>query len=724
MLVAVVPALALQLQAARSERQRLLRDARETAHTRALLVAEQQQRAVDGIHGLLLAISRMAEVRARSPACNASLAPLLEAAPAYANVGAVLPSGQVFCTAFPAARPTNLGDRAFMRRAIETGRFASGGYTVSRLRGVLTMPFGQPVWGDRGELAAVAFASLDLAALQRQLEGLPLPPGVTVAVMDREGVQLAVRPAAQGQAGTPFDPALLARLAARTDPLDLAGPDGVERIYASAPVATSVGELAMRVVVGVPSADIYGHVNEAVRRNLLALGLVSLLALGGAVLAGEHLLVRRIRALIAAAGRIARGDEGARSGLRAGEDELGQLVRAFDGMAESLQALARQREQLEEQLRQGQKMKALGQLAGGVAHDFNNLLTAILACGRFLQERLPPGAPGRDDADAIVAAGERAAALTRQLLALARRQRLAPRFITLADAVRSLEQMLARVLGEEIEVVVEVRAPGPVEADPAQLELLLLNLALNARDAMPGGGRLTLTVDERDGGRSGGPGLPAGPLSALSVRDTGGGIAPEVMEHLFEPFFTTKPPGKGTGLGLATVYGFVTQSGGTIQARSAPGQGTEFVALFPRRAPALAASPAAPAKAASTRGSETVLLVEDDDAVRGIARRALKRAGYQVLDAASPSAALAASRGHPGPIALLVSDVLLPERNGWELSRTLVAERDGLRVLFMSGYAGDRLDGTQLLPPGVPLVPKPFTAEELLARVRAAIDGR
>jgi signal transduction histidine kinase len=403
--------------------------------------------------------------------------------------------------------------------------------------------------------------------------------------------------------------------------------------------------------------------------------------------------------------------------VREGDRTVGAVL-AFRDVTDRLE--------LEGRLRHAQKMEALGQLAGGVAHDFNNILTAILACAHILRETLGPEHPGAADVETIVGSAESAAALTRQLLAVGRRQRLVPRAFALADTVRGMEPMLRRVLGESIRLAVDLRAPGAVVADRAQLELVVLNLAVNARDAMPDGGTLTLTVDELepdDPRRGAGPGLPPGPCSLLSVRDTGSGMSPDAQSRIFEPFFTTKTTGKGTGLGLSQVYGVVSQSGGTIRVRSAPGEGTEMRVILPRRGGgAEAGAAAAVSPAAVPGGAETVLLVEDDDTIRSIARRALAEAGYAVLDAATPSAALALARGHRGRIDLLVSDVLLPEQNGWDLCRALQVDRPGLPALFVSGYAGDRLDGRPLLPDDALLLQKPFTPSQLLAGVRDALE--
>jgi PAS domain S-box-containing protein len=383
---------------------------------------------------------------------------------------------------------------------------------------------------------------------------------------------------------------------------------------------------------------------------------------------------------------------------------------------------ATERRRLEEQLRQAQKMEAVGQLAGGVAHDFNNLLTAIITCGRMIQESLAPNHPAQPDVAEILSSGDRAAQLTRQLLAFARRQRLAPRPIDLRESVAGIERMLRRVLGETIALVVELpKEPVVVHADPGQLELVVLNLAVNSRDAMPSGGELRISVGVVEMGEpaDADEGGATGPMAQLSVRDTGVGMDGETQDRIFEPFFTTKPSGKGTGLGLATVYGIVKQSDGFIRVRSERGNGTEFRVLFPLNPGVPAAQPLVPE--AVVGGSERVLVLEDDDVLRTLVCRALVGGGYRVAEASRPSAVR--ERVGQEELDLLVTDLVLPEQSGWQLYKEMVARRPGLRVLIMSGFASEPVAGLAALPADVPFLAKPFAPRELLLRVRQALDG-
>jgi two-component system cell cycle sensor histidine kinase/response regulator CckA len=386
---------------------------------------------------------------------------------------------------------------------------------------------------------------------------------------------------------------------------------------------------------------------------------------------------------------------------------------------------------LEEQLRQSQKMEAVGQLAGGIAHDFNNLLTAILGSAQLLLHATPPDDPRHEDAVEIKNAGVRAAELTRQLLAFSRRQVLAPKVLGLNAVVAHMQKMLRRLLGEDIELAVTL-APdaGSVNADPGQLEQVLLNLAVNARDAMPTGGRLsiattrvTVTVELAERRHR----LPPGDYACLAVTDTGSGMDEATQAHLFEPFFTTKEVGRGTGLGLATVYGIVKQSGGYIWVYSEVGHGTTVKVYLPRVAIAeedAGRLPAAVAESAAPRGGcETVLLVEDAAPVRSLARRSLEASGYTVLDAADGAAALDVAARHSGGIDVLVTDVVMPGMSGRELAERLAPERPRMKVLYTSGYTDDAMVRQGVLTAGVAFLQKPFVPETLARKVREVLDG-
>ena len=381
---------------------------------------------------------------------------------------------------------------------------------------------------------------------------------------------------------------------------------------------------------------------------------------------------------------------------------------------------------LEAQLRQAQKMEAVGRLAGGIAHDFNNLLTAILGSAQLALREVEPSHAVREDLEEIRRAGLRAADLTRQLLAYSRRQVVAPKVIDLTEAVRNLDSMLRRLIREDIELDLTL-APTPlaVRSDPGQIEQVVLNLVVNARDAMPQGGRIavraeSVQLDAHQPDNS--PPAPPGPYVHLAVADTGSGLTADARAHLFEPFFTTKELGKGTGLGLATVYGIVKQNGGFIYVDSAVDQGTTVrIYLPPASGPIASEQPVA--AVAPGGGSETILLVEDEAAVRQFARRALEASGYVVLVAPDGVEALALAERHAAPIHVLLTDVVMPGMAGPELARRLAARRPTLRVLFCSGYTDDAtvLDGVR--EAGTPFLQKPFTPEDLIQKVRDVLSA-
>jgi PAS domain S-box-containing protein len=382
----------------------------------------------------------------------------------------------------------------------------------------------------------------------------------------------------------------------------------------------------------------------------------------------------------------------------------------------------------EEQLRHAQKMEAVGRLAGGVAHDFNNLLSVILSYTTILADGLDEHDPIAEGLTQIRKASERAADLTRQLLAFSRQQVLAPRVLDLNVVLDHMSRMLRRVIGEDIELKI-LQAPtlGRTRADPGQLEQVILNLVVNARDAMPRGGRLTLKtqdVELDDAYARDHVGVSAGPYVMLSVADTGTGMDQATLGRVFEPFFTTKKLGKGTGLGLSTVFGIVKQSGGHISAKSEVARGSTFRIYFSRTEDPLSLATPQEGTAQVRGGSETVLLVEDEEQVRIIARDILLALGYRVLDAGGPSEALALSAAYGGSIDLLVSDVIMPEMNGRALSERLRLQRPDLEVLYMSGYADKALDPDGVLAPGSAFLQKPITPASLTSAVRRLLDER
>ena len=384
--------------------------------------------------------------------------------------------------------------------------------------------------------------------------------------------------------------------------------------------------------------------------------------------------------------------------------------------------------QLEEQLRQSQKMEAVGKLAGGVAHDFNNLLTIITGYSQLLLDRIGQDSPLRGNLMEIKKAGDRASSLTQQLLAFSRRQVLKPKVLDLNTVVAGLEGMLQRLVGEDIHLVTALDPElGPVKADPGQIEQAIMNLVVNARDAMPQGGRLTIetaNVGRTTADRRGESLKEPARYAMLAVSDTGCGMDAQTQARIFEPFFTTKEVGKGTGLGLSTVYGIVEQSGGHIDVASELGRGTTFKIYLPRVDDAVAERGGAKVPASQQRGTETVLIVEDEPGVRALARDTLQRLGYSVLEARHGIEALVIGDQHPGTIHLLMADVVMPQMNGREVAERLLRVRPKVKVLYVSGYTENAIVHHGVLAPGTNFLQKPFTPDDLSEKVREVLDSQ
>jgi len=404
------------------------------------------------------------------------------------------------------------------------------------------------------------------------------------------------------------------------------------------------------------------------------------------------------------------------------------ILATFYGVtAERVRSDVTKRASLEDQLRQSQKLEAIGRLAGGIAHDFNNILTAIMGYGALLQAGFDERDPRRQEVEEIKKAVRRASSLIQQLLAFSRRQVLQLRVLDLNAVVLNIQQLLQRLIGEDIELIIRpTPALGRVKADPGQIEQVLMNLALNARDAMPQGGKLTIEtvnvmIDETFARRY----LVSqpGPYVMLSVSDTGMGMDAETQAHIFEPFFTTKEQGKGTGLGLATVYGIVKQSGGSIFVYSEPEKGAICKIYLPRVDEPLTHLDVVKAVIEPLRGTETILLVEDEESVRELVRKVLQRNGYTILEAADGEEAVEICQKHDGEIHLLVTDVVMPRMSGREVAETLMVSRPKTKVLYMSGYTDDAIVRHGVLDSMTAFLQKPFTPETLMRKVRDVLDS-
>ncbi|MGZ8449198.1 MAG: ATP-binding protein [Candidatus Deferrimicrobiaceae bacterium] len=439
--------------------------------------------------------------------------------------------------------------------------------------------------------------------------------------------------------------------------------------------------------------------------------------------------------------RISRGEFDSRVDIRSG-DEFEELASSFNTMTENLEAQFRalreanlameleiaERKQAEEQLRQSQKMEAIGSLTGGIAHDFNNLLTVINGYSRILLQQVGTDGPIRKEIEGINDAGERAASLVNQLLTFSRKRVLEPKVIDLNRVLSDIDMMLRRLIGENIDMsTIPAEALGSVKADLGQIEQVVVNLAVNARDAMPGGGKLTIetaNLDIDDRSVSLHPVGSPGKYVTLRVSDTGCGMDVKIRSRVFEPFFTTKPPGKGTGLGLSTVYGIVRQSQGHIHLESEVGKGTTFTMYLPRvEAPVEEQCLPERAPVDDRKGTETLLVAEDEDLVRDLVRTILTARGYKVLEARDGNESIEIGTSHEGPIHLLLTDMGMPHMSGQEVAKRLMEVRPGIKTLFMSGYREDSGNGDEGPYPEASFIQKPFRPDALARKVRELLDG-
>ena len=600
---------------------------------------------------------------------------------------------------------------------------------------------------ERGRVYAASLASTlasnssswilanDVVGLQELVQSVSTRPSLRYAmVVNREGRVLAHTDVTRvGQYLR--DEASLALLRAEPGPRIVHQSGSI--VDVAAPVRTSTGAHVGWARVGEDQSDVARNLEAVSFNGRLYMVLAGLFGAGVAAFLGFR-LTSRLSRLVAVSRQVRDGLSEERVEI-SGDDEISLMGRRFNEMLDALQSREEERHRLEAELLQSQKLESIGRLAGGVAHDFNNILVVILATADALQQDLEEGRPHRpEDIEELRTAGLRAKELTGQLLAFARKQVVAPVALDLDEAVRRADRLLRRVLGEDVELVLRLQPElWPVTCDPGQVQQVLMNLAMNARDAMPKGGRLTLStanLEARDLDEAGWIGAwpTAGQLVGLRVEDTGTGIAPEMRSRLFEPFATSKPTGKGVGLGLATVHGILHQSGGTIRFRTEMGRGTTFELLWPRAsgrpsaAVATPTSPVAPVPApavAVPRPTERILLVEDEELVRKAALRTLQAAGYQVVAASGGAEALATlAQGGPLP-QLLLTDVVMPGMNGRVVAESVKRLHPEVRVLFMSGYAQDIVGHEGVVDPGLDLIEKPFTGPELLARVRAALGA-
>ena len=722
-----VPAVALLLYTSVDRRAQADRGVTQNAERLAALEALDHERLIEGTRHLLTALSLAPALReGDSDTCSRYLRQVVPRLGAtYMNIGVIDATGTLICSGLPVLS-VEAADRGYFQRALASKTFVIGEYQVGRQTGKPSFPFAFPIFDDAGGVRRVVFAVVDALRLSAGLASQDWPDAATVIITDRDHTILAIHPAGKERLGDSLkNSALTLRMGSETSGIIEHAEGEMAEVFAFKRLMPLESGITVRVHVTKTAAR--AAATQTMYRTLIIFGVVACVIIAGVHFASDRLLLRPIAQLTSASRRLAAGDLSARVAAGTTIPELHELGKDFDGMAavleerESARLIAEmERKDLEHHYHRAQKMDAIGRLAGGIAHDFNNMLTAILGYCELLLEDPDMSESHRADVREIQKAGRTAAQLTRQLLAFSRREIVEPTVLDLNAIISGVDKLLHRLVGEHIEMHAVL---GPdlraVKADQAQIEQVILNLAVNARDAMPEGGRIdieTANVHLAEGCGGGYLECPAGDYVMLAVKDTGSGIDPEVLQHLFEPFFTTKGQGKGTGLGLATVYGIVKQNNGGIVVDSAVGKGSVFRIYFPQCHDAVPVE--APAgRVDRSSGKATILIVEDDPGIRDLSTKILSRCGYNVLVADGGEEARAVSEQHDGVIHVLLSDVVMPGMNGPMVADMLTRMRPDLKVVFMSGYTDDAVVRDGVMGRNVPFLQKPFTAERLANKI-------
>jgi signal transduction histidine kinase len=588
-LLAVLPALGLTLYTAVEDyrRETSAIEADTLQLTEAISLEEDQ--VIAGTRQLLIALAELPQVGGgNSASCNAFLARLLANYELYDNLGVIEPGGNVSCSAIPFEAPVNLADRSYFQQACQSREFAIGDYQIGRITGKPSINFGYPVLGEDGQVEKVVFAALDLNWLNQQEYKVEarLPEGSTLAKIDDQGCVLVHEPDPGSWVGQckPEIPLLSAVLERKRGSIKAVGLDGESRFYAFVPVFNGLyGDVY--IIVGVSESASLAEVYRVLFQNLAGIGLSAILALAAVWVLGDVLILRPVRALLQATERLRNGDLGARAGLSYGRGELAQLACAFDQMAQALERSEAERREVEQQAHKQERLAAIGRAAGGIAHDFNNVLSAIILYAGLPLKTLGQSSQVTRVLEAICQQAQQASSMIQQILDFSRHSPIETGPVDLELLVWEMASVFRDTLPEGVQLVAEV-APDDYVAnvDPTRIRQVLMNLVTNARDAMPEGGDLRIGLEITQmfpDEASPVAGMSAGQWVCMSVSDTGAGIPPDVMAHLFEPFFTTKATGKGTGLGLAQVYGIVRQHGGYIGVETEASGGTTFRIYLP-----------------------------------------------------------------------------------------------------------------------------------------------
>ena len=729
-LVATVPALVVILGTQSLERARARERVVEDVRRVAGLAAGEQAVFLDGVQRLLLTLSRFPSLRSTSPGeCQALLPSILHDHPGYINIWVVTADGSPFCEAAPiTVTAADNRARTWFQRAVAARTTVVSDFQISVVTGMPDVVMANPLLTPSGAVDRILAASVSIDQLNGIAAQARLPPGGTLTLFDRQGRIVARAPDGAQRIGETVPRAMRPAATGAPDVVtDVVGIDGVPKLYTTMRVAAGL-DTGLVVGMGVDRDAAFAPAAGLLRQQAWVLLIVLIATVSAALIGGEWFLMRPMSVLTDVTQRLAAGDFTARARLRRGVPGLSELAARINAMATEMETRDVERRAAEDALRasedqrrHAQKLEAVGQLAAGIAHNFNNLLTVIVGFTELLLVRHQEPGQERGDLEEIDKAARRAAALTRQLLTFSRKHDTVPRRLDLNRTVAELREMLGRVLREDIQLTIELApTPAPIVIDPDDLEQVMLNLVLNARDAQPNGGLVHIEVAHvsiRAGEAA--PEVHAAPghYVRLRIRDAGVGMPPAVLAHLFEPFFTTKDVGQGTGLGLASIDGIMRYSRGFVTVDSTVGVGSTFSAYFPAASGAGVDMPASrPSRTpmVESRGV-TILVVEDEAPVRAIAVRTLERAGYRVLAAGTPGQACAIFDERADEIAVVVTDVVMPEIHGPEMVNRLTKRRPGLRVLFISGHSEENLLGG--LSRTRMLLPKPFSPSALVAAV-------
>lgn len=693
-------------------------------------IASDLDEKIQGTAQLHYGLARARDLDTRDKAaCSAFLSDVREEYPQFTGILTIDPDGSLFCDSLRTNRTLDLTDRAYFKQALVSRGGVALEPVFGRLTGMSVLQIAYPVRSEAGALKLVLLASFNLNKFAEYHHKRLLTEKEILLVDGKGTVLVAPKGSSWSEpVGASIAGSDLFRFAATPDReafREVADRAGRTQVWAVAR-SPSIRKAGLYIMVGRSKDGLVAAANRRLYEDMAILAVASLLLLAGVWILATVGVGRQVGRLATMAKRLGLGDLSARIPPPHPRGELGGLMTLLNGTAESLEQQRAAIADLSHKLSQSQKMEAMGQLTGGVAHDFNNLLTVILGNSEHLADRLAGNTELHRIAGDIATAAERGSDLTRSLLAFARKQPLRPREIDIGEKVLGMEQLLRRTLGEHIECSFALQPDlWLTSVDPSQLATALLNLVLNARDAMPEGGRLTVEVSnnslcESDLDVNGEP--RPGDYVMVAVTDTGSGMTAEVAGRAFEPFFTTKEIGKGTGLGLSMVYGFAQQSGGLVQLQSQPGQGSIVRLFFPRIAAAPNAAPPPAERIIVPDGSETILVVEDDDMVRAYVESELKTLGYRVIATSNGPAALEVLR-QPGDIHLLFTDVVMPGGMfGPELARQATALRPDLKVLFTSGYTQNPVK----TPDGLGdarILTKPFRRQDLAAMLRSALSA-